>query len=71
MYSKDLLHTKYKNISQITTVYYMKYNFRAKCFDSFESSSGPSTNRSKFINVYGAFWDPECTINIDKLGSVC
>jgi len=36
----------------------MKY-FRATCFDSFESSSGPSRNRSKFINVYGAFWHTE------------
>jgi len=25
---------------------------------SFKSSSGPSRNRSKFINVYGSFWDP-------------
>jgi len=31
----------------------------ATCLDSFESSSGPSRNRSKFIKVYGAFWDPE------------
>jgi len=59
MYSKDLLHTKYKNISQITTVYYMKYNFRAKCFDSFESSSGPPRNRSNVIKVYSGFLDPK------------
>jgi len=26
----------------------------------FESSSGPSRNRSKFINVYSEFRDPEC-----------
>jgi len=26
----------------------MKCYFRAKCFDSFESSSGPSRNRSRF-----------------------
>jgi len=47
----------------------------ATCFASFESSSGPSRNRSKFINVYSAFWNPEsgipeCTVNIDKLGSI-
>jgi len=33
--------------------------FRATRFDSFESSLGPSRSRSKFINVYGAFWDPK------------
>ena len=38
-----------QNISQNTTVYYIKYYFRATCFDSFESSSGPSRNRSKFL----------------------
>ena len=60
------------DISQNIAAYYIKYYFRATCFDSFESSSGPSRNRSKFINVYCAFWDPvgipEYTVNIDKLG---
>ena len=50
---------KQLNISQNTTVSYVKYYFRATCFDYFESSSGPSRNRSKFINVYGTFWDSD------------
>jgi len=37
----------------------MKYNFMATCFDSFESSSALSRNRSEFINVYSAFRDPK------------
>jgi len=44
--------TKHSSLSQ-------KYYFRATCFDSFESSSDPSRNRSEFINVYSAFRDPE------------
>ena len=35
-----------RSISQNTTVYYIKYYFKTTCFDSFESSSGPSRNRS-------------------------
>ena len=60
-----------KNISQNTTGHYIKYYFRATCFDSFESSSGPLRNRSKFINVYGALWDPERLQNVVKLLQKC
>ena len=73
--NQSLLHTKYK-ISVKTQKFITYSYFRATCFDSFESSSGPSRNRSKFINVYGAFWDPERVrdprmhCKIDKLGSV-
>ena len=53
------LRTKYKSISQNTTICIIKYDFRAICFDSFESSSGPPRNRSKVIKVNSAFWDPK------------
>ena len=46
--------------SEIPNTYNKWYNYyKSACFDSFETSSGLSRNRSEFINVYSAFRDPE------------
>jgi len=39
------------------------YYLCATCFDSLESSSGPTKNRSKVIQVYRALWDPKSLYN--------
>jgi hypothetical protein len=53
-FQNNIWHTNWQSN---TAVFITIYNLRATCFDSFESSSGPSMNRNKTI-----YW-------LDSLGS--
>jgi len=47
------------NISQNTIVYYIKQNLGRHVSTLFQVIFRPSTNRSKVIKVYSAFWYPK------------
>jgi len=62
--SKRILNSKAREVNKDIQIpskhnrFITLYNFRATCFNSLESSSGPLTNRPKTILIPSALWDP-------------
>ena len=50
---------KVQNISKNTAFYYIKYNFRATCFDSLLSHLQALKEQNQGNQSSSAFWDPK------------